>query len=419
MIRRTGVQSSSGEKASPNKEGPPQGQLTWQAVQTWGEADRRTQVTCIDVISSSMSKADGMATVLVGRKNGRMNVIRVDRLTGMLDTSTVVTRDLVDVKGRNMYEKDDGGTSISAIHGVVLPSVADVESGRPGGEGTGHLEREDDGMLVCVVTRNGIVRFYDMALENELGQFSCPPQVTCAAYHAPSRQLAIGCEGAELKVYTLEWQEEGKANTKKPKLDGKKVAAGESHSTVSGTLTYSAKGGKPDKVGFCDKPWNSAIVFNPTVEYGSQIIVATGHGKLRLYDTKVGKRPQLNVPFQERRITSLSPDTKHNVWWVADAEGNMQSYDVKAGKFQGAIKGVSGSIRSTDIHPTLPFIVSGGLDRYVRIHSTRTRTAVMRLYMTSQLCVVRWLGSQEEEAPPGDTEKNASKRTKKGKKRKA
>ena len=128
--------------------------------------------------------------------------------------------------------------------------------------------------------------------------------------------------------------------------------------------------------------------------------------------TKVGRRPQLNIPFKERRITCVSPDKSEQRWWVTDAEGNFQSYDVSIGKFLGGIRGVSGSVRSTDLHPTLPLIVSGGLDRYLRVHSTRTRAMVMRLYMTSQLCVVKWLGpvGSEEQVDPPTTEPSKKKK---------
>ena len=399
MIRRGGVQDANGDKAvtpkDDQKDCPTPAQQAWRVVQTWGEADRRAGVTCVDVVPESVSGVVGMATVLVGRRNGVVDVLRVDRLAGAVDTSSLAKRGGDSETGRLAADAQGDGRSISSVFGLVLTG-----RGSGGGREDGRHE-----MVVCVVARDGTITFYDSLVEKKLGGFSCPPQVTCAVYHAPSRQLAVGCEGAELKVYTLTWQDEGiVGNSDDPENTENMV--------VSGTLTYSAKGGKPGKVGFCDKPWNSAVVFNPLIEDGSQIIVATGHGKLRIYDTKVGRRPQLNIPFKERRITCVSPDKSEQRWWVTDAEGNFQSYDVSIGKFLGGIRGVSGSVRSTDLHPTLPLIVSGGLDRYLRVHSTRTRAMVMRLYMTSQLCVVKWLGpvGSEEQVDPPTTEPSKKKK---------
>lgn len=395
VIRRWVVEAASGDKAAAptgeRKDASSPAQQSWRVVQTVGEADRQAGVTCMDVVHESVSGVVGMATVLVGRRNGVVELVRVDKVLGAVDAPSVVRRGGEGKEASGQAQGD--GMSVSSVFGLVSPGGGRADGGS-GGRG-GRDAR--GGMVVGVVTRDGTVSFYDALLEKKLGGFSCPPQVTCAAYHAPSGQLAVGCEGAELKVYTISWQGEGDAKD----TDSKDTA-------VSGTLTYSAKGGKPDKVGFCDKPWNSAVVFNPLVGDGSQIIVATGHGKLRIYDTKVGRRPQLSIPFKERRITSVSPDRGEQRWWVTDAGGNFQSYDVLMGKFLGGIRGVSGSIRSTDLHPVAPLIVSGGLDRYLRVHSTRTRAMVTRLYMTSQLSVVRWLGlaaGQGDDAPTAEKKK--------------
>jgi len=325
----------------------------WAVVQTWGEADRRAGVTCMDVVPTT-------ATVLVGRRNGGMDVLRVDGTTGALRVASVLRPS----RASGDTAKDES-KSISSIHGIVL----------------------DGRLVVCGVEQGGRVVVYDKGLENVLGSFSCPPNVTCAAYHAPSKRLAVGCRGAELKVYTVEIDV----------VEDEKEKKGNDGRGVTGVLTYSAKGGKPDKVGLCDKPWNSAVAFyqgGDDEHAGSQLVVGTGHGKLRRYDTAVGKRPQLNTPFKEHRITALAVSETDKVWWVGDAGGSLQSYDVGAGKFMGSIKGIAGSVRSVDLHPTAGVIVSGGLDRYVRVHSTRTRASVAKLYVTSQVNVVRWLGDE-------------------------
>ena len=312
----------------------------------------------MDVVpNGSTEHPSTVATVLVGRRNGGVDVVRVDRVTGALDEANVIR-----------WKRDEKVCSaISSIHSVVV----------------------DGQMAVCTLLESGEVWFYDANMEGTIGKFTCPPNVTCAAYHPASNQLAVGFQGAELKVYKIEKRaDESDRRTEEADVTAMAKAA----SGITGRLTYSAKGGKPDKVGICDKPWNSAMAFNTLAEDGSQIIVATGYGKLRLYDTTVGKRPQLNKPFKEQRIMTVAVRGDENVWWVGDAGGNLQSFDVTTGTFMGAIKGIAGSVRSIALHPTAKTIASGGLDRYVRIHSTRTRKSVAKIYVTSQVNAVRWIG---------------------------
>jgi WD40 repeat protein len=376
-VETPGAGDKDGDKETQKPVGSPSTSGAWRVVDTWGEADRNACITCIDCVNG-MDSIGGVrgpgpggdtgdrATVLVGRKNGGIDCVQVDRLSGVVDATTCISH-----VPDHPSSGSDGAVSVASIHGIV-PSGSHALS-------------------LCALEQGGVVKLYDASLKEQLATFSCPPHVTCSAYHAPSGQLAVGCQGAELKMYSL--------------------------SEDVGTLTYNAKGGKPDKVGICDKPWNSAMAFNPLQEDGSQIIVGTGHGKLRLYDTKVGKRPQLNVPFKEHRISSIAPDGKNKVWWVGDAGGNVHSYDVTAGKFVGSIKGIGGSVRSIDVHPCASVLVLGGLDRYVRVNSTRTRSSVMKLYVTSQLTDVKFLGLAEGQQKKR-TESKGSSAGKTGKKRK-
>lgn len=138
-----------------------------------------------------------------------------------------------------------------------------------------------------------------------------------------------------------------------------------------------------------DRPWNTAVAFDPSSEEGNRIIVGTGSYKVRLYDSKAGKRPQKEFAFKDFRITSISPESDGNRWWIGDAGGNLQVYDVKAGAFHGAIKGIGGSVRSTDIHPSLPYIVSVGLDRFLRINHIRSRQSIAKVYLKSQSTAVQ------------------------------
>lgn len=295
----------------------------YRVVHTWGEADRQTCVSSLECLDGSQ--------ILISRKNGMVEIV-----------------DGGDC--RRVWEKDAGGEVVSA-----------------------HAMGESGG-VVTVVRHDGVGRVYDVVDGDgsHVGEFRCPPKVTCSAHDGGSGRLAVGCHGAELKVYDM--------------LD-------ESRSVV-----FAGKGGKPNAVGLCDRPWNSAVAFTRARDDGSHIVVGTGYGNVRLYDTHVGRRPQLDVPCKGYRITCIAPERCGNRWWVGDASGNLQVYDVRAGAYQGAIKGIGGSVRSLDIHPKEPLIASVGLDRFVRVNSLQSsRSSVVRMYATSQLTAVGFLDRHQEQ----------------------
>lgn len=202
----------------------------------------------------------------------------------------------------------------------------------------------------------------DDKASNPLFEWTCPPKVLCSAYNASSRKLAVGCEGAELKVYSV--------------------------SDRKGAACYAAKGGKPNSVGLCDRPCTSAVAFDPSVEDGTKVFVGTGSSKLRFYDANAGKRPQRDVPYKGFKITCLAPEQDGQRCWVGDGGGNLQVYDVRAAKFCGAVSGIGGSVRSMAIHRGA--IVSGGLDRFLRVNSLRSRASLEKMYMKSQMTSVCW-----------------------------
>jgi ribosome biogenesis protein NSA1 len=214
----------------------------------------------------------------------------------------------------------------------------------------------------------------------ELLSFKIPATVCCSALDEPTGYLAVGSQGAELRVYNLALPDQ--------------------------PAVFTAKGAKPNRVGLVDKPWNSAVAFYPGSN-GSKIWTGTGYHKLRLYDSTASKRPQTEVDFGASRITALVPEADGNRVWVANAIGTVEVYDVRAGRFSGAIKGIAGSVRDLALYPTRGSstsstnstsgtitrnvcIASVGLDRFLRVHSTASRNSLGKEYLKTQLTGVAW-----------------------------
>jgi len=282
----------------------------------------------------------------------------------------------------DMLNVDDGSVSSSVDGNAVLQC-------KGSGACSSHMFQSSDGesKLVAVMEcgNAGVLGIDGSSSPRVVFEWKCPPNVACSAYHNPSGLLAVGCQGAELKAYNI--------GTEEP----------------SQSAVYAAKGGKPNNVGLCDRPWNTAVAFDPSAVEGNRILVGTGYYKLRLYDSKVGKRPQLDVKFKDYKISKIVTERDGRRWWVGDCGGNLQVYDLRAGKFDGAIKGIGGAVRDIDIRDN--YIASVGLDRFVRLNSTLSRSSLSKVYVKSQMTGVCLLTSRPvTDGHATDTHANTRKR---------
>jgi ribosome biogenesis protein NSA1 len=89
---------------------------------------------------------------------------------------------------------------------------------------------------------------------------------------------------------------------------------------------------------------------------------------------------------------------------VATAAGQIELFDLKAGKMSGALKGSTGSVRALIPHPELPLIASAGLDRYLRLHDTSTRKQVAAVYLKQHLTGVTFCPAKPVAQSQGENE---------------
>ena len=116
-------------------------------------------------------------------------------------------------------------------------------------------------------------------------------EVACAGTGLQEAQCLDVCEDGEAVLAVL----------------GGKGAEVQVWDVLQGKATWRARGGRPDpRTGLMDPPWTSACAFVP----GSgcrRIVAGTGHYKLRLYDLDHGRRPKLEVTWDEARVTAVCP----------------------------------------------------------------------------------------------------------------
>ena len=197
----------------------------------------------------------------------------------------------------------------------------------------------------------------------------------------------------------------------------------------SSSSVFKAKGGKPDKLGLVDKVNCTVLTFLPSLKPAFStkdkqeaspppltLVSGTASHKLYVYQLAVGRRPQLDLPFGETRVTAIVPDPEGGsqagpCCWAANGEGIVERLDIEAKKVHGGLKGSTGSVRalaalSLTLHKEvkkndlktkeveeaeadlLPIVASVGLDRYLRVFHSKTRKCLHKLYLKQQLSAV-------------------------------
>lgn len=70
------------------------------------------------------------------------------------------------------------------------------------------------------------------------------------------------------------------------------------------------------------------------------------------------------------------------------AKGNIVAVDLRMGRTAQNYKGFSGAVRDIACHPSEPYIVSVGLDRFLRVHHKTTKQLLVKVCLFVNLGVV-------------------------------
>lgn len=160
--------------------------------------------------------------------------------------------------------------------------------------------------------------------------------------------------------------------------------------------------------------WDQDIQFLP----GSQkLVTCTGYHQVRIYDpASPQRRPVLEATYGEYPLTAMTLTPEGNSVIVGNTHGQLAEIDFRQGRLLGCLKGLAGSVRGLQCHPSKPLLASCGLDRVLRIHRIRNpRGLEHKVYLKSQLnCLLlsgrdNWEDEPQEPqepnlVPPEDTE---------------
>ena len=226
---------------------------------------------------------------------------------------------------------------------------------------------------------------------------------------------------------------------------------------------FEAKGEKPDRLRLVDKIGGTSVCFLPDSDEqvvsassspggllrcsGTLVAVGTGTGRVRLYDTRHGKRPVSSVvlsgdggggkagcstssaaaatPIRNNglsgagaAVTTLAPEAGGAAFsrvWAGDSAGLLRSVDLRTARPEGVLKGATGGVRAAAPHPRAALVASAGADGFLRVHHSRTRKLVGSLWLKQPLRSVCWCpvaagGASEKKDEKKKKEKKKSKK---------
>jgi ribosome biogenesis protein NSA1 len=187
----------------------------------------------------------------------------------------------------------------------------------------------------------------------------------------------------------------------------------------TGQQVWKAKNLAPDPQTLLQQPvWSTALTFLSD----SLLLSGTAYKQVRLYDIRSNsRRPVSYTPegLLEHRVTALCSVDEHNIA-VGDAAGSLIVLDLR--KHLGKSKkstitsvprfvGPVGSIRQIVCHPTKPWLACVGLDRMLRVYSTRSRRQMDCVYLKQRVNSLLFCADEEwplyDEIEIGDTDINA------------
>ncbi|PNI45440.1 WDR74 isoform 2 [Pan troglodytes] len=213
----------------------------------------------------------------------------------------------------------------------------------PGGEGTFRGLAQADGTLITCVD-SGILRVWhdkdkdtssDPLLELRVGPGVCRMRQDPAHPHV----VATGGKENALKIWDLQGSEEP---------------------------VFRAKNVRNDWLDLRVPIWDQDIQFLP----GSQkLVTCTGYHQVRVYDpASPQRRPVLETTYGEYPLTAMTLTPGGNSVIVGNTHGQLAEIDLRQGCLLGCLKGLAGSVRGLQCHPSKPLLASCGLDRVLRIH---------------------------------------------------
>ncbi|XP_078000798.1 WD repeat-containing protein 74-like [Glandiceps talaboti] len=282
----------------------------------------------------------------------------------------------------------------------------------------------EDETQICLGLRNGIVKTFDMNLNEYTKEEDCSGGE--GAFTGITRidgNLLTCTESGTVKLWKdkpeecTEIKAGGNVYKMRPNPEKKNIlATGGKENDLKvwdlespETPIFKAKNVRNDFLDLQVPIWVCDMQFLPG---SSKIVSCTGHHHVRLYDPSTPqRRPVLSVEFDEYPLMALSLVPGANYVVVGNSHGQMAKIDLRKGLVHKVYRGFAGSIRCIQCHESKPLVASCGLDRHLRIHDTNSGELKHKVYLKSRLNCLLFSKRESEETKETEGDKNSKKRT--------
>lgn len=188
---------------------------------------------------------------------------------------------------------------------------------------------------------------------------------------------------------------------------------------VKAEQLFQAKNVKNDKLDLRVPVWVTNVVFvnlkthSPT---SWEFITTTGYGQVRKYDTTHGRKPVMDKKISDKPFAQVARTLNESEIICADTHALTALFHVEKGTLLAKYKGSVGAVQGLYSHLTgkTPLLVTGALDRYVRVFDIDSREQVAKVFVGSKVSSVWLLDASPGQLPPSlDADDGQKKRKKK------
>ncbi|KAL9919210.1 WD repeat domain 74 lethal (2) k09848 isoform 1-T1 [Glossina fuscipes fuscipes] len=175
-----------------------------------------------------------------------------------------------------------------------------------------------------------------------------------------------------------------------------------------GKIVFSSKNLPNDYLQLEVPVWDSDVGF---IDSPQNLTTCSRLGYVRLYDIRKQRRPVQSFATDEQMsFTTLA--AKDNYIYTGTTMGAMKAFDIRRLKtFVHTYKGFTGGICDVQLDSTGKYLLSGCLDRYVRVHHVDSCVLMYQCYTKSKITRVLIRNTQEIVCDDVTTEECANDQT--------
>eukprot|EP00727_Mastigamoeba_balamuthi_P007199 m51a1_g31 putative wd repeat-containing protein 74 (430) ;mRNA; r:126403-127829 len=153
-----------------------------------------------------------------------------------------------------------------------------------------------------------------------------------------------------------------------------------------------------DKLDLRRPVWHAACFFLPSDPL--VLVVGTAYKEFRMYDTRKGAQPIVNAEIFPNSVTgcTVSPADPEGAWFTT-AHGDVVRVHIERKRVEGSLKGIAGAQRAVCVHESDPVIATCGIDRFVYVWNSKTRSLQKKIYVKLMATAMLML-SEEAPKPP-------------------